>query len=335
MIDFFSKFIRFLTIMPILNYDFIPSLPFRNGHFNTVYRAVFAKDFHDYTRERVLTWDNDFIDLDFSRVGSKILTILIHGLEGSSESNYMITTTNSLNIAGIDTVCMNLRGCSGEDNWILPTYHSGKTDDLDFIIKHITQKYTYEHIIICGFSLGGNMTLKYLGEYDDIPKQIKGGIAISVPIDITTAQAELSKLKNKLYMTEFLRTMKLKMLEKAEKFPDFKLDKRLLFKATKFRHIEKQYTVPVFGFESSEDYWKKASCKPYIEKIQHKSLLVNAKDDSFLSKECYPFDIARKSDKFYFNAPTYGGHVGFISSFTEDKKWIEQQILNFITEHLL
>lgn len=320
--------------MPLLSNDFIPSLPFKNGHFNTIYRAVLAKEPAHYKRERVLTWDNDFIDLDFSIVNSDTLVLLIHGLEGSSESNYMITTSNQLNLNKYDAVCMNLRGCSGEDNWLLHNYHSGKTDDVDFIIKYLIENYNYKNIIICGFSLGGNMTLKYLGEYNDIPKKVKGGIAISVPIDLTTAQAELSKLKNKLYMTEFLRSMKLKILQKAEKFPDFKLDKKLLFKATKFKHIEKQYTVPVFGFKSSEDYWQKASCKPYISKIKHKTLLINAKDDSFLSPECYPFEIAKKSKLFHLKTPKYGGHVGFIAAFNEESYWIENQIISFIKEIL-
>ncbi|CAL2102949.1 Alpha/beta hydrolase [Tenacibaculum sp. 190130A14a] len=321
--------------MPIIQCDFNPSLPFKNGHFNTVYRALFMKDEINYTRKRVTTWDNDFIDLDFSTVNSKSIALLIHGLEGSSQSNYMVSTTNILNNAGTDVVCMNLRGCSGEDNLLLETYHSGKTDDVEFIINYIVNNYNYENIIVVGFSLGGNLTLKYLGEFNTIPEQVKGAVAVSVPIDLTSSQAELTKIKNKLYMTEFLRTMKLKLLEKADKFPEFELNRELLFKATKFRHLEKQYTVPVFGFESSEDYWEKASSKPYISKINRKTLLINALDDSFLSPECYPYNEAKNLKEFYLMTPKYGGHVGFAQSFNnQENKWVENQILSFIQNHL-
>lgn len=321
--------------MPILASDFNPSLPFKNAHFNTMYRPLFMKDTINYKRKRVTTWDADFIDLDFSIVGSSSLVLLIHGLEGSANSNYMISTSNYLNKDGFDTVSMNLRSCSGEDNLLLKTYHSGKTDDVHFIIKHLIANYNYKNIIIVGFSLGGNLTLKYLGEYNDIPTQVKGGIAISVPIDLTSSQAELIKLKNKIYLNEFIKSIKLKMLEKADKFPDFNLNKELLFKATKFRHLEKQYTVPVFGFKNSEDYWQKASSKPYIPKIKVPTLLINSLDDSFLSKECYPFDEAENSSKFHLLTPNYGGHVGFISSFSDEEKWIEKNIIYFIKENIL
>ncbi|MDY0779614.1 YheT family hydrolase [Tenacibaculum sp. IB213877] len=320
--------------MPILTTHFTPSLPFKSAHFNTLYRPLFMKDECNYSRKRITTWDNDFIDLDFSCIGSKTLILLIHGLEGSSNSNYMITTANELNKHCYDAVCMNLRGCSGEDNLLLGTYHSGKTDDIDFVINYLTSNYTYDNIIICGFSLGGNLTLKYLGEYSSIPTEVKGGIAVSVPIDLTSSQAELGKLKNKIYMKEFLRTMKLKILEKSEKFPDFELNKELLFKASKFKHIEKQFTVPVFGFKSSEDYWKRASCKPFIPKIQHKALLINALDDSFLSEKCFPTKFAENMDNFYLMMPKYGGHVGFISSFTGENRWLENKIVHFIKEYL-
>ncbi len=319
--------------MPIISDTFLPSLPFKNGHFNTVYRPLFMKGTIKYQRERITTWDADFIDLDFSYATSKNLALLIHGLEGSSQSNYMITVANHLNKNGFDTVSMNLRGCSGEDNLLLKTYHSGKTDDVDFVIQYLCKNYGYENIILVGFSLGGNLTLKYLGEFSNIPSEVKGGIAVSVPVDLTSSQAELNKLKNKVYLNEFLRTMKLKLLQKAEKFPDFKLNKELLFKASKFRHLEKQYTVPVFGFKSSEDYWQKASAKPFIPEIKVPTLLINALDDSFLSKECYPIKEAKNMKNFYLMTPNYGGHVGFMSSFIHtENNWLEKNITQFIKE---
>ncbi|MGK0413354.1 MAG: putative alpha/beta-fold hydrolase [Polaribacter sp.] len=322
--------------MPVFESNFLPSIPFRNGHFNTMYRPLFMKDKAVYQRKRIKTWDHDFFDLDFSCVGSETLVLLIHGLEGSSESKYMVSHTNYLNSKGIDTVCFNLRGCSGEDNLLLTTYHSGKTEDVDFVVKYLLKNYSYKNIIIVGFSLGGNLTLKYLGEQGGaLSPIIKGGIATSVPIDIASAELEMDKLKNKLYMEMFFKTMKNKILEKAHKFPEYQLDKDKLFKATKFRHLEHLYSVPVFGFDSPEDYWKKASSKPYLSKIIRPTLLINAKDDTFLSRQCFPYEEAENSEFFFFEETKFGGHVGFMTSFKpQENRWLEHRVTRFIKENI-
>ncbi|ARV05521.1 alpha/beta hydrolase [Polaribacter sp. SA4-10] len=322
--------------MPLFNSDFSPTLPFKNGHFNTMYRPLFMKDTTNYQRKRITTWDHDFLDLDFSLIGSKTLAILIHGLEGSSASKYMTSTCNHLNSKGLDTVCFNLRSCSGEDNLLLSTYHSGKTEDVSFVINHLLENYDYENIIIIGFSLGGNLTLKYLGEYKDrLSSKIKGGISISVPVDIASSEKEMDKLKNKLYIEMFFKTLKNKILEKSHKFPEYNLDKDQLFKATKFKHLEYLYTAPVFGFKSPEDYWEKASSKPYLLSIDRPTLLINAKDDTFLAEECYPIEEAKESKFFHLEMPNYGGHVGFMSSFKPlENTWLENRISRFIKENI-
>ena len=175
-----------------------------------------------------------------------------------------------------------------------------------------------------------------MGEYADvISSKIKGAIATSVPIDITSSELEMDKLKNKLYIEEFLKTIRLKVLEKSYKFPDFKLDKEKLFKASRFKHLEKLYTVPVFGFESPEDYWLKASSKPYLPKITKPTLLINAQDDSFLASECFPYEEAGDSDTFFLEVTKYGGHVGFISTFKQyESRWLEKRISRFIDENI-
>ena len=136
--------------MPVFSSNFLPTIPFRNGYFNTTYRPLFMKDKASYTRKRITTWDHDFIDLDFSLVGS--------------DSKYIASNVNHLNNEGLDTVSFNLRGCSGEDNLLLSTYHSGKTEDVRFVVNYLLENYNYKNIIIIGFSLGGNLTLKYIGD---------------------------------------------------------------------------------------------------------------------------------------------------------------------------
>ena len=294
------------------------------------------KETHNYERVRIDTWDKDFIDLDFSKVGSTTLVLLIHGLEGSSESKYMLTAAAEINKAGYDSVAFNLRGCSGEDNLLLPTYHSGKTEDVDFVISYLLDNYDYEKIFIVGYSLGGNLTLKYLGEYADrIPEKVIGGIAVSVPIDLATSGRQMESLKNKIYMEEFLKTLRLKVLEKAHKFPDYHIDKDKLFKAKNFKDFDELYTAPVFGFDSPQDYWDKASSRPYISKIKRPAYLITSLDDPFLSKECYPFEEAEAMDNFHLLATKHGGHVGFISGFKQqDNRWLDQKIVQFLEDCL-
>ena len=321
--------------MPVLESNFTPSLPFKNGHFNTIYRPLFMKEKHNYKRKRITTWDQDFIDLDFSKVNSKKVVVLIHGLEGSSESKYILAAARELNAVGYDTVSFNLRGCSGEDNLLLATYHSGKTEDVDFVINHLLDNYSYEKIMIVGYSLGGNLTLKYFGEYvDSMSDKVTCGIAVSVPIDLASSGKEMSTLKNKLYMEEFLKTLRLKVLEKSHKHPEYDLDKTKLFKAKVFKDFDELYTAPVFGFSSPEDYWEKASSKPYLPKIKKPTLLITSKDDPFLPKECYPYEEAQDSDVFHLEVTKYGGHVGFISSFLpQENRWLENRIIQFLKDN--
>ncbi len=322
--------------MPLLKSTFFPTLPFRNSHFNTIYRALFMKENVRYSRKRVTTWDQDFIDLDFSLVGSKTLVILIHGLEGSSQSKYILAATSEFNNEAIDTVAFNLRSCSGEDNLLLKTYHSGKTDDVHFVVNHIIDNYSYENIVLAGYSLGGNLTLKYMGEFakTQSPK-IKCAIAVSVPIDLASSSVAMSSYKNKIYMEAFLKTLRLKVLEKAHKFPEFKLEKDKLFKAKAFSDFDALYTAPVFGFSGAEDYWEKASSKPYLKSIETPTLLITSKDDPFLGEACYPIKEAKASKNFYLEITKYGGHVGFISSFLiHQNRWLENRMLNFIKQNL-
>ena len=321
--------------MPIITSNFSASLPFKNGHFNTIYRALFMKETHNYRRERITTWDNDFIDLDFSEVNSSKLVVLIHGLEGSSESKYILAASSELNKAGYDTVSFNLRGCSGEDNVLLSTYHSGKTEDLEFVISYLIENYSYDKIMIVGYSLGGNITLKYFGEHvKTISDKVSCGVAISVPVDLASSSKTMGTSKNKIYMYKFLRSLRKKILVKTQKHPDYKLDINKLLKSKTFKEFDGLYTAPVSGFSGPEDYWEKASSKPYLTSIKKPVLLITSKDDPFLAEECYPFEEAKKSNYFYLEVTKHGGHVGFISGFlTKNNRWLENRILQFIRDN--
>ena len=174
--------------MPTISSDYNPPFLFKNGHFSTIYAGIWRKigDF-EQKRERIDLPDEDFLDLDWSHsnTSTRKVTILIHGLEGNAQRAYIVGSAKQLNQNGYDVCAINLRTCSGEPNRLYRSYHSGATEDLDAVVQHILKNKDYNEIFIKGFSLGGNLTLKYLGEERDIPKEIKAGMAVSVPCNST------------------------------------------------------------------------------------------------------------------------------------------------------
>ena len=317
--------------MPIINSTYQPSILFKNNHFNTVYKTLFYKETISYSRKRIFTEDKDFIDLDFSINNSETLVIALHGLEGSSKSKYIVSAINFLNSNNIDCVAVNFRGCSGEDNNHPYSYNSGKTDDVSLIINYILKNYNYKNLVLLGYSMGGNISLKYMGETTHFPKEIKGAVAISTPCDLEGSSNSLSGWHNKIYLKRFMKTLKEKALFKLDKFPNCGLDKTAILKAKNFDDFDNLVTAPLFGYKNAQDYWTQCSSKQFLNNITIPTLLVNALDDSFLSESCHPFNEAKNNTNFYFEVSKYGGHVGFNSSvFGEDLYWSENRILEFI-----
>ena len=321
--------------MPIIKSSYTPPFYFKNTHFNTIYKTLFIKGQIAYHRERIPTPDNDFLDLDFSTVGSKTLVIAMHGLEGSSQSKYIVSVVNYLNSKAIDCLAANFRGCSGEDNLQLYSYNSGKTDDVNAIIYHVLNKYSYTNILLLGYSMGGNITLKYMGETQNIPSEIKGAVAISTPCNLEGSSLALSKWENRIYLKRFLRSLKSKSLQKLKKFPHNILNKEAILKANNFMEFDNAVTAPVFGFKNAQDYYTQSSSIHFIPTIQKPTLLINALDDTFLSENCYPFALANKHAYLSLETPTYGGHVGFNTALGKTKLyWSEHRIFEFI-QHII
>jgi len=316
------------------NNSFKPNFIFKNKHFNTLYRYFKTDISIPFKRKRISTKDNDFLDLDFSIVESDSLIIAVHGLEGSSDSSYIKTLVTYFNAKKIAVVALNLRSCSGELNKKLPSYHSGKTEDLEETIQYIIQNYNYKNIYLIGYSLGGNIVLKYMGEYaNKIPEQIKKAVGISVPCDLKGSAYTISKLENSLYMHNFLKTLKEKALKKIEIHPEHTLDYQKIKNAKNFKEFDDAFTAPSNGFIDAEDYWNKSSCNSFLKNIHKPTLLITALDDPFLSKTCYPFKMADTNDNFYILATKFGGHVGFCKEFNmQNNFWLEKQIESFLTQ---
>ncbi|MFN8338074.1 MAG: alpha/beta fold hydrolase [Saprospiraceae bacterium] len=319
--------------MPLLNAQYKPGWLFKNGHVNTLFPYLFRKKPSlSFIRERIDTPENDFFDVDWiHKDKNSKLVILMHGLEGSSASQY-INGISRLLVANKYTVAaINFRSCSGELNRTVEMYHSGFTKDLHhFLTIHGVH---YTDVFICGFSLGGNVTLKYAGDgFFTVPPNIRAVVGISVPIDLQGGSYELKKWYNQMYEKQFLYTLLPKMKQKHQMMPD-KIDISHLHKVKTLWDFDEYFTAKLHGMIDANDYYNTCSSLQHLNKIRVPTLLINALDDSFLSPTCYPYDIAQSSDIFHLMTPKHGGHVGF-TSFGKDYYWTELKVLEFLQSHL-
>jgi predicted alpha/beta-fold hydrolase len=310
--------------------DYKAPFLFNNAHVQTIIPSVFRKPFPlHYDRERINTIDNDFIDLDWSVVKASRLAIISHGLEGNSSRAYVTGMINALNKNGWDALALNFRGCSGEPNKLLRSYHSGFTDDLALAIKHAKAKQRYDEIALIGFSIGGNMTLVYLGR-DKVDPIIKKASVISVPCDLKASSESLAKLKNKIYMKRFLRMFHEKIKAKMVFMPE-QINDKAYNSIKNFKDFDDRYTAPIHGFENALEYWKQCSSKQFIPNIKIPTLIINAKNDPFLSNSCYPIKESRSNKNITLLMPESGGHVGFLLFNKEKIYWSEKRTVEFLS----
>jgi predicted alpha/beta-fold hydrolase len=237
-----------------------------------------------------------------------------------------------LNRNGWDALAWNYRSCSGEINRQLRFYNSGTIDDLEFVIEHAVKTMPYQKIVLIGFSMGGNLSLVYLGNKGSrINSKIEKTVVFSVPCDLKASTWELAKFTNKIYMRQFLKTLHQKIRAKMELMPglinddDYHLIKN-------FKDYDDRYTAPLHGFKNAEDYWSKSSSNQYIPEVKVPTLIVNARNDPFIADGCYPIKETSNSKYVYLEMPRSGGHVGFIQ-FKKDKSyWSEERTIEFL-EH--
>jgi predicted alpha/beta-fold hydrolase len=320
--------------MPIVKSHYNPPHIFKNGHFSTIYSGLYRNVSGVYQkRERITLSDQDFIDLDWSYAAyhknvSKLIVIL-HGLEGNAQRAYVTGTAKLFNNNGYDAVGMNFRSCSGQPNRLFKSYNAGATEDLREVIQHILINHPqYSHIVLKGFSLGGNVLLKYLGETINIPEHIKAGIAVSVPCQLQGSLEQMKRIENYLYNRMFIKHLRQKLQHKHANFPTL-INLEDIKKANSMLHIDNLYTSKAHGFEDAFDYYEKCSSRQFIPNIKVPTLLINAKNDSFLSSSCFPTEEAEKSNYFHLEMPKYGGHVGFFN--TDEVYYNEKRAFDFVT----
>ncbi|MBO0590948.1 alpha/beta fold hydrolase [Cellulophaga sp. E16_2] len=318
--------------MPLVASTYNPPILFKNGHLSTIYSGIFRKvDGVAQERERITLFDTDFLDLDWSFASQKSnkVMIILHGLEGSAQRPYIMGSAKVFNQNGYDACAINLRSCSGAPNLLFRSYHSGATEDLDAVIQHILTNKSYDEIYIKGFSLGGNLALKYLGEKREIPKAVKGAVAVSVPCDLYSSLKQLLLPENRLYAARFKKHLVEKLRVKQELFPNEISDKDIASIKT-LKDFDDIYTSRAHGFTDAIDYYTKSSCLPFLPNIKIPTLIINSKNDSFLGPECYPYTEAEENKNLFLETPNFGGHVGFYG--VKNTTYTEKRCLNFLNE---
>ena len=299
-----------------------------NSHIETIWPSIFRKvEGVIYQRERLELADGDFLDLDWVKSHQKRLVIISHGLEGNSHRHYCKGMAHFFGQHGWDALAWNCRSCSGEMNRLPRFYHHGATEDIAAVIDHALEQ-AYETVALVGFSMGGSLTLKYLGERSDhADHRIKSAAVFSVPCDLGSSARELDKPSRAFYRNRFLKKLRKKIEHKAVLFPDVVSVKPFDTIRT-FRDFDNAYTSPLHGFKDAQDFYTQASSGQYIHLIRRPTLIVNAQNDPFLPQECYPIETAKSSNEVFLEIPILGGHVGF-SLPNRPENWMETRALSF------
>lgn len=318
--------------MPVLTSSYCPPWLLANGYVQSIFPTFFRQlDDGHLLRERIPTDDGDFLDLDWSRVGSRTLVVVSHGLEGHSRRPYVLGTVREANRNGWDALAWNFRSCGGDTNLLPRMYHSGATDDLHRVVRHALSQ-GYEQIHLVGYSMGGNLSLVYAGrEAAELPEEVRSVVAFSVPCDLRSSAYQLAKWQNRVFMWKFLRDLKEKMTIKSQRFPHL-VSVEGFDDIRTFKQFDDRYTAPLHGFRDAEDYWAQSSSLRYLPHLRVPTLLVNARNDPFLSPECFPQQLAAGHEFLHLEMPGSGGHVGFIQHTDDQTYWMEQRAMRFIAD---
>ena len=309
--------------------------PLRGPHGATIWPNVSRRRFRiRYERSRLELSDGDFVDLDRAAGGngSEVCLVALHGLEGSSSAPYVKSLARLARRGACDVVALNMRGCSGALNRKARFYHSGETGDLRETIAYLATR--YNKLALVGFSLGGNVALKYLGEESEAaPEAVRAAVAISAPVDLAGSARRIGEAGNAFYMRRFIRLLSAKIEAKAQVFPE-EIDSAGCRLLRDFEQFDGRYTAPLCGFESAEDYWERCSSLGLLSAIRRPALLINAKDDPFLSPACFPVELAERSPYLHGCFPEGGGHLGFPGWRRDGLAWHERVAWAFLAPQL-
>jgi len=306
------------------------------GHLQTIYPLFIRPDPLPYLRQRWETPDGDFIDLDWvdppaapPTADRRPLFVLFHGLEGNSSSHYAITLLRSAATIGWSAVVVNFRGCSGESNRLPRAYHSGDSDEIDWILRRLRQSFPARPHYAVGVSLGGNALLKWLGEREaSAASCVQAAAAISAPLDLAACGHHLARGFNRVYTRHFLHTLKRHAAAKLRRYPGL-FDERRMCAASNLYEFDDVVTAPLHGFSGADDYWRRASSKPWLAGIQLPTLVLNAINDPFLPAHALP-TASQVARSVRLELPRQGGHVGFVTGNLPGRlDWLPQRIFHY------
>jgi hypothetical protein len=289
----------------------------------------------DYRRERWETPDGDFVDIDFAlpepAAAEAPVLVLFHGLEGCSQSHYARAVMRAAADRGWRGIVAHFRGCSGEPNRLPRAYHSGDSDEGDWILRRARARWPQSPLYAVGISLGGNMLAKWLGERGSDAAFVTAAASVGSPLDLAAGGAALGRGFNRLYTAMFLSTLKRKALEKIARFPgvasaaDVRSSRNLY-------EFDNAYTAPVHGFRDTDDYWRRASGKPLLAAIEVPHLVLNARNDPFVPTASLPRP-QEVSRLVTLEQPEHGGHIGFAQGdLPGDLGWLPQRLFRFFEQ---
>ncbi len=314
----------------IRNADFKPHPWLRGPHLQTLWAALLRRRSRpNVSRERLELEDGDFLDLSWMPVSPGPVVLVLHGLEGSLRSPYAANLLTTLHARGYHPVLMHFRGCSGEPNRLPRRYHFGDTGDLDLVRRHIRTRFADKPLAMVGFSLGGNVLLKWLGETGNAT-DVAGAVAVSVPFNLHDAADRLNIGLSQIYQYHLLRKLKASVRSKQTLLTPH-VDIKKVLRSRSFWEFDDWLTAPLHGFRDVDDYYTRATSLPYLQKIETPTLVLHARDDPFMLPQNVPDETAL-SKSTLLELSDAGGHVGFVSTLANGTPnyWLQERILRYL-----
>lgn len=316
----------------IIESKFRPAWWLKNTHLQTIWSSKYRNIVKPLTsHQRVELTDGDFIDIEWlepqSSTPNAPVLLLLHGLEGSIDSAYIQGLLKVSQTEPWNTVVMHFRGCGKETNRLPRSYHSGETEDLQEVLEAIKSAHPYSKIMVAGFSLGGNVLLKYLGEKKDA-SMIDFAASISVPFLLGEASKRLDYGLSILYRNRLLAELKQKFIRNFDIYSEkLKLSKNLLAEIKTFYDFDDKITAPLHDFTGADDYYQRCSSRQYLVDIKTPTLILHAIDDPFMTKDVIPTE-QELSESVTLELSSKGGHVGFVSGLFpwQAKYYIDERI---------
>ncbi|MBN3854586.1 hydrolase [Paraburkholderia sp. Ac-20340] len=308
------------------------------AHIQTIIPALFSRlPLPAYRRERWDTPDGDFIELDWvdspaATPANAPLFVLFHGLEGSSGSHYARALAAAATARGWRAVIPHFRSCSGPMNLLPRFYHLADSAEVDWVLRRLAAQHAGP-IVAAGVSLGGNVLLHWLAQQREDAQIVSAAAAISAPLDVHAGGKMLASGLGMIYTRSFLKTLKVKALQKLDQFPGL-FDAQAVLATRNMYEFDNVVTAPLHGFQSAHDYWTQATVRPKLGEIVVPTLLLNARNDPFLPGEVLP---ARHevSAAVELDQPENGGHVGFMTGpFPGRCEWLAQRVTDYLSPNL-